>query len=362
MKVTLRFLSVCFALCGIVLLASLISCRPAGPFPLSEPGKYDFGTKMDYTFIDASRADREVSVMVWYPANLPADAPVSDYNYDAEPDRSGAPYPLILSSAKVGSIFGSHFASHGFVVVGVKRMDYYIPWNEKMIDYPLDILFALDQVASNPLAELEGMIDAEQAGVMGYSFDGYNSLAMSGARVDPDFYLEQCVNVATLHPELAKFWVEYYCNPAGRWDEFSTHAGETLTASSDGLWQPMTDARIRAAMPMGAEGAWLFGERGLASVDVPILILCGTEDVDADYKRESVYIFEHVGSPEKSLISFVGEDHMMIYSPGPKTKMKHFAVAFFGYYLQENEKYAKYLSEDFVSNREGLAWGIYTGE
>ena len=44
------------------------------------------------------------------------------------------------------------------------------------------------------LKGLEGMIDAEYAGVMGYSFDGYNALAMSGARVDPEFYLSQCAN------------------------------------------------------------------------------------------------------------------------------------------------------------------------
>ena len=42
--------------------------------------------------------------MVWYPAKLTENAPPSDYNIDAEPDLSGAPYPLILSSAKVGSI------------------------------------------------------------------------------------------------------------------------------------------------------------------------------------------------------------------------------------------------------------------
>ncbi len=53
-----------------------------------------------------------------------------------------------------------------------------------MIDQPLDILFALDRVASGPPDGLEGMLDTEHAGVIGYSFDGYNALAMSGARID----------------------------------------------------------------------------------------------------------------------------------------------------------------------------------
>ena len=67
--------------------------------------------------------------------------------------------------------------------MGINALDTY-KWDKNLIDQPLDILFALRQVASNPLEGLEGMIDAEHAGVMGYSFDGYNSLALSGARVD----------------------------------------------------------------------------------------------------------------------------------------------------------------------------------
>lgn len=347
------------AMTVIILLSFLAGCAPKNPFPLSEPGTYDFGTRGGfsqlYVFTDTSRGDREVSIMVWYPAILPVDAPPSDYNIDAEPDLNGAPYPLILSSAKLGYYFGPHLASHGFVVVGVKYLDYYIPWDENLIDQPLDILFALDQVASNPLEGLEGMIDAEHAGVMGYSFDGYNSLALSGARVDPEHYLSQCAK-----SQLEGYWIKFgYCAPSSRWDEFTAHAGESLTMSNDGLWQPMTDERIRASIPMGPEGTILFGERGLAVVDRPMLILVGTEDIDTDYRQEAVFIYEHIGTSDKTLISFIGEDHGMLFSDEPLLRMKHFATAFFGYHLQGQEEYADYFSEKFVSKREGLAWGVY---
>ena len=241
----------------VLVMFALSACGSANPFPLSEPGQYDFGTKggfsPTYSLIDTSRDNREIGLMVWYPAKLPENAAPSDYNIDAEPDLSGAPYPLILSSAKVGSIFGPHLASRGFVVVGVKGLDSYAPWNENLFNQPLDILFALDQVASKPLDGLEGMIDAEHAGVMGYSFDGYNALAMSGARVDPEFYLSQCANVSDIQPALSESDIRIYCDPANHWDEFSDHAGTALTASSDGLWQAMTDERIRAVMPMAPE-------------------------------------------------------------------------------------------------------------
>jgi predicted dienelactone hydrolase len=352
---------------GIIFgMAMLFSCINANPFPLSEPGQYDFGTRGAfseiYSFVDASRADRKISIMVWYPAKLPKDAPPSDYNPDAEPDLSGAPYPLILSSSKVGSIFGPHLASHGFVVVGVKGLDSSSNWGKWLINDPLDILFALDQVAANPLSGLEGMIDADHAGVMGYSFDGYNALALSGARIDPEYYLAQCAAADTMTPAPPEWWIKYICEMDVSWEEFTTLAGPNITTGNDGLWQPMTDDRIRAVMPMAPEGAWLFGERGLAVVDRPTLIIGATEDELNYYDLEASYIFEHLGTPDKIMISFVGEGHMMVESDEPVARMKHFATAFFGYYLQGREDYAKYFSEDFVSKRDGLAWGVYKGE
>lgn len=346
----------------LVCLFTMQACAPKNPFKLAETGPYAFGTKMNYTFIDASRGNREVEIMVWYPAKLAEDAPESDYNFDAPPDYAGAPYPLIVSSAKVGSIFGPHLASHGFVVVGVKGLDYYIPWNENLIDQPLDILFALDQVSKTSLEGLEEVIESEKAGAMGYSFDGYNALAMSGARLDPQFYLSQCEQASSMKPELSDFWIDYYCHLSQDWEAFAAHAGDKLTSSTDGLWQPMTDARLKAVMPMGPEGAWLFGPRGLAAVDRPILIINGTEDVDTDYRREASYIYEHLGTPSKALISFIGEDHMMVFSDEPLAKIKHFTTAFFGYYLQGKEHYARYFAEDFVERQQGLAWGVYNGD
>ena len=345
---------------------TLSACGPASPYPLSEPGPYDFGTRGGFseifTFRDPSRDDRKVGLMVWYPAKLPEDAPPSNYNVDVPPDLSGAPYPLILSSAKVGSYFGAHLASHGFVVVGIKGIDVYDPWDENLFNQPLDILFALDKVAAHPLEGLEGMIDADHAGVMGYSFDGYNALAMSGARVDPEYYLSLCANASAIQPPLPDWAIRLYCDPANRWDEFSTQAGPALTSSSDGLWQAMTDERIHAVVPMAPEGAMLFGERGLEEVDRPTLILAGTKDTGCDYNRESVFIYEHLGTPDKTLISFIDETHDMLFGDEPYLQMKHFVTAFFGYHLQGREKYQKYFSEDVVNRLEDMAWGVYKGE
>jgi predicted dienelactone hydrolase len=245
-------------------------------------------------------------VRVWYPAVESENVTGKRVIPLADPDQSSAPYPLILSSAKVGSILAPYLVTHGFVWAGVTRIDSYAQMNEEMIDQPLDILFALDQVASQPPGSLEGMIDAEHSGAIGYSFDGYNALALSGARVDPAFYLAQCAD-----PDAVKKVTlsAFSCVPSRAWDEFAAHAGEAITTSRDGLWQPMTDERIRAVMPMAGEGWWLFGETGLAAVDRPTLIIVATQD---ELYPENAVIFEHLGTPDKSLISFVGPDHLMV--------------------------------------------------
>ena len=315
------------------------------------------------TFEDASRGNRSVRVTVWYPAVPPENATSAPLQVGADlvPDRSGAPYPLLISSTVVADIFAPYLVSHGFTWASVDIINTYRKMNEKMIDQPLDIRFALDQVASTPPEGLEGMIDADHAGATGYSFDGYNALALSGARVDPEYYLAQCPTPdATTAAIFADRLSCFDCAPAAAWDAFAAHAGEAITVSEDGLWQPMTDPRIRAVMPMAGEGWWMFGARGLAAVDRPTLILVATED---ELYSENVLIFEHLGTPDKALISFIGRDHFMVEDDqAAVARMAHFAAAFFGYHLQGRAELAKYLSEDFVTQHDDLAWGAYEGE
>ena len=100
--------------------------------------------------------------------------------------------------------------THGFVWASVDKIDTYNYWSNQLVLQPLDILFTLDQVASQPLVGLKEIIDTENAGAIGYSFDGYNSLALSGARIDPEFYFSQCAKVDSLDPPLPFFMRRYY--------------------------------------------------------------------------------------------------------------------------------------------------------
>jgi len=324
------------------------------PYPLGEPGSYHVG-KLQIQTEDADREDRPVGITVWYPALKTGESKPGIPTLNADPDPGGAPYPLILSSTKMAEDLAPVLVSHGFTWASVDKIDSYYLMNQQMIDQPLDILFTLDQVASHPPESLKGMIDAGRAGTIGYSFDGYNSLALSGARIDPQYYLAQCpVPDATSEAITKSSMSAFDCTPAEKWEEFGAHAGKGITTSDDGLWQPMTDPRIRAVMSMAGEGWWLFGEKGLAAVDRPVLIIVASSDA---LFAENTLIFKFLGVADKTLIQFNGEDHMMIFDPKSKARMAHFAVAFFGYHLQGRQDLAYYFSQEFVLQHEDLTWG-----
>ncbi len=325
-------------------------------FPLSNYGRHHAG-KTSIILNDPVDNSKNLGVGLYYPAIKPADS-TGVLTLKAEPDPSGAPYPLILSSGKVAAIFGTHLASHGFVVIGVDGQDSANSWGNWLIDYPRRIISALDQLSNNVPEGFQGIIDTNNTGAMGYSFDGYNALALGGARVDPEQYKQRCEN-AKPSEIMEKWWIDYICAPIEDWESFSKNAGAKITTSSDGLWQPVTDSRIRAVMPMAPEGAWLFGERGLAAVDRPVLIIGATGDTINYYDLEAAYIYKNLGEQDRSMISFINQGHMMIYETNPVANMKLFAVAFFGDKLQGKSEYAKYYSEEFINTYNDLYWGVY---
>jgi predicted dienelactone hydrolase len=332
-----------------------ITLEPA-TLVLSKKGHFVVGTRK-LNFHDAKRNERYVGITLWYPAVKPDTETGTGPFFEAKADKSGAPYALILSSTKVAELLAPYLVSHGFFWASVDRIDSYAHMNEEMINQPLDILFTLDQVASNPPEELEGMIDSEHVGVTGYSFDGYNTWALSGARIDPAYYLAQCPNPDPITKEILSPLSAFDCSPASAWDEYAAHAGNAITTNEDGMWLPMTDERIRAVIPMAGEGWWLFGERGLAAVDRPVLVLVGTQD---ELYPENVLIYDQVGTADKTMISFIGDGHMvMVYDPEHIAQIAHFVTAFFGFHLQGREEYARYFSQEFISQFDHFAWGVY---
>jgi len=229
-----------------------------------------------------------------------------------------------------------------------------------VVDTPRDFLFVLDQISLGELDGLNGIADAEHVGVTGYSYGGDISLTLGGRRIDPEYYLNYCKDPPFIEPkELGAEWYSnFVCLLAGKWDAFLSHVGSEMTSSTDGLWQPITDERIKAVMPMAPSEAWLYGEKGLAAVDRPTLLIAAMEDQFTPYQIETRFVFENLGAQDKALISFIGQDHFMPLQFGAVFRMRHFATAFFGYHLQGKDEYRQFYSEEFCTQMDGVAWGM----
>ena len=332
---------------------------PTGALPLSAPGPYPVGWR-NFLFRDPARNNKIVAVALYYPALAESTASGKPIR-DAAADLSGAPYPVVLAAGKEAEYFGAHLASYGMVFAGLEPQDNTPQFGPWLLDYPRDVSFALNQMAAGKLDGFSGILDPQRAGVFGYSFDSYSTLQMSGARMDPAYYLAQCAAAAEDKAVLPKSWMDAWgmCALVDQWDEFAALAGDSITRSDDGLWQPLADPRVRAVMPMGNDALILFGERGLAAINRPTLVLESSEDEGYPIAAK---MFEYMPKDQAALITNVGKDHMIILDPAGLGRMRHFLVAFFGYHLDGRTIYAPYFSPEFVAQQPGLAWGVYQDE
>jgi predicted dienelactone hydrolase len=326
---------------------------------LSESGGYGVGWTTLET-VDTSRDARPLRVSVFYPALTEAER----VEPDAEADTTGAPYPVILGDGDIGDVMGPHLASHGFVFAAVQGQHTWgMSLSTDMIDFPLDHMATLDEIETLAAGPLAGMADTSKAGTIGYSFGGWDALMLTGARIDPEHYREACVSQSA---SWSDNWWDYVCGSPDRWDRVVERAEEVGIATPQGLWDPMGDDRIKAAMPMGAEGYDMTGPDGLAGATAPVLLIGASDDTTNDYDPATTSLFEHY--PDADLITFVGADHFMIFEEDAVAQMRRFAVAFFAYHLTGDDAYQTFLTEGFVEGEaaaleetesyESFVWGM----
>ena len=340
-----------------MLLVMMVGSAPAqevATLSLAEHGPYGVGWQL-MTFVDESRQGAKLQTTIWYPAIIPEgeeEDPRFFGLFGAVPDTSAPPYPLILSSSGfVGptelAYLNGHLASYGFIVMGISHPADREPTGP--IDRSLDTLFVLDQ-AAHGIEGLTDVINTDVAGVMGIDTGAYTALSVTGARIDPEYFLgwyQENENGVT--SSFRNIWIN-------GWDDIVAYRAQFEPSLIEGeLWPPFADARIRAAMPIEPCYGHVFGNRGLAAATVPTLLMAGTGDKFCPYDG-AVYILENLGTDDRYLLSFL-ENQNFATMPSFEAPIKHVAPAFFGYYLQGQEDYAEYLTADFVDQFEGLAWG-----
>jgi hypothetical protein len=330
------------------------------PAALADPGPYEVGDRV--LELDVAGRDRPLRIRVYYPAAIKPGDPTED----APVDRGGAPYRVVLGDSDLAPSLAAHLASHGLVYVeGIGQRT----WGgshptPSMIDYPLDLMAALDGLAALEDDQLSGLLDTDRAGVVGYSFGSWTALMLAGARVDPAHIDATC---ATRPEGWADFWWAYVCGSPERWDAFFKRAAEVGVATDTGLWAPLGDGRIQAVVAMMPEGYDLTGPSGLASVTADTLFLAASGDIDSDYRFAAVPLFEHYPPGRGALVTFVGADHMLIGTEDGARQIRRLATLFLGARLL-GEPAADLVTEAWVEDvaptleahpsYETLTWGV----
>jgi predicted dienelactone hydrolase len=237
---------------------------------------------------------------------------------DGRPDTTGGPYPLVVFShgfALSPIVYGTlveHYASQGYVVLAPEHNESFDGsltgfWKE-LIDRPVDIRRTIDHAeqlsrSGEPLA---GMIDLDDVAVVGHSYGGYTALAAAGAQFDFAAYKDRCAALAADDPR------NFFCAPLPNESDMAMRAG--LDEVPSGLWPSFGDPRITAAISLAGD-AYLFDQRGLAELEVPVMAMGGTIDEGTPYTWGAKLTYDHAGSTNKTLVSFPGAGHFLFLDP-----------------------------------------------
>ncbi len=351
--------------------------RPDAP-PLATPGNFVVGVRT-LQLTDDTRQNRVMTAEVWYPTtgtqqsltyeSVIGQTPVKiagRANRDAAP--ASGKFPLIVAShGQPGTRFqfaylNEHLASRGFVVASLEHpgstyqtltQQNYI---SSIVDRPMDILFAIGEVAKQiPSA------DANNVGLLGYSYGGYSVINAAGAGLDSAALGEYCRANNNEGP----------CFAAPFFPQLEPVRG--LNAAKP-------DPRIKAVFAMAPYGQPWIGARALANFKVPLFVAVGEADDVATYRRDGLEYFRKAGSADKYLLTLAAaqhnpfvecpaelrsreEDYWRCWEPvwdleRAHDLARHFATAFFVRYLKNDAEAGKFLSPSLPGFKPRTTVGV----
>jgi predicted dienelactone hydrolase len=256
-------------------------------------------------------------VTVWYPA------------LNGAPDTAHGPYPLVVFSVGLAgtvadfSIFLHPMASYGLVVMswnprGETDAEFWAGAATRPLDTRL-IITAADKLTA-PGGQLAGLIDTRRIAVAGASSGGWTALVGGGAQMD----LGWCA----AYPErVAKLGLSNCPQFVSHQQEIAAMLG--LKSAPTGLWPPMTDPRVVAVLAASPDGdIWGAEYEGVAVMQVPTLVLAGSDD-NLNVPEWCAYpIYEHLGSKQKALVVFEHAGHDLGWWGTYRDANKHIGTAF----------------------------------
>ncbi|BAY13395.1 alpha/beta hydrolase [Calothrix sp. NIES-2098] len=246
--------------------------------------------------------------------SLPVDVYVPQTSSSTTGNDPKPPFPLVVISHGVASdryafiYLAEHLASHGFAVAvlehpgsNAERFQLYFsglagpPEAQEFINRPLDVKFVLDQLQQLNQTDpnLRGKLNFQQVGAIGHSFGGYTVLALAGAKINFDKLRRDCNPNRTLN--LSVF--------------LQCRAYELPIAN-----YALQDSRIKAVMAINPIDSSVLGESGINQVQLPTMLVAGSEDIFAPPIAEQIYPFTWLPNPNKYLVLIENGTHFTAIS------------------------------------------------
>ncbi len=327
--------------------------------------------------------DRPLTVEIWYPAIIPIGKvvlatyhdtygsstdslrPLTYFTFEgralrnATPDKIASPYPLVIvshgypGSRVLLSYLTENLASKGYVVAAIDHTESTHGdtkgFQSTLLNRAKDILFVLNQMGmsgkSNSENFLEGLVNADNTALIGYSMGGYGVLNAAGAG----------------YSEKLK---DFFATMTG-----GSKAIDARVAGNPGFISSI-DQRIKAVVafaPWGMQrGVW--DKEGLKGLKVPTFFVAGSNDDVSGYEDGTKAIYESSVNANRYLLIYENARHNVAPNPPPAELFKpgsfadyyhyaepawdqrrinninqHFVTAFLGIYLQHKD-FGKYLS------------------
>ncbi|WP_330202454.1 alpha/beta hydrolase [Cyanobacterium sp. Dongsha4] len=311
-------------------------------------GKYQV-EKQVWQLKDESR-DRSFYVDVYIPQGLQGKVPVIIFSHG------------LSSRPEDYSKNLNHIASHGFLIAAPQHVGSDIIYLQEMfeglngnifdvndfVNRPLDISFVIDELERRNSKDFQGLLELKNVGVTGHSFGGYTALAIAGATIDFD-YLQEACNTPYLGLNLAIL--------------LECRALELPRQNYQ-----FRDNRVGAVFAANPVNRYIFGEKGLSEIMIPVMFGSGSDDPATPPAIEQALPFTWLKMEDKYWALIEGQAHVNIDELDggikkaldstialalPKQDLiagyvRGISLAFFEIYLNDNQDYAPYLQSSYA--------------
>ena len=334
------------AVAGVVASSALLAnpidqVRPDAP-ELAKFGKYSIGVQtvslshtnqLDVLAMTkggkSPRYDRPLTLEIWYPAPSSSlerteykDVYLRDgetkvtltgrAQRNAQPIKTISPFPLIiLSHGYPGNRFlmshlGENLASKGYVVASIDHTDSTYENKEAfastLVNRSFDQMFVLNEMerfSKQPGHFLQGVVNADQTGLIGYSMGGYGAVISAGAGVT-----QKSIDYS-------------WGAPSGA---LNVHKAGSQTHSD------LIDSRLKAVVAFAPWGKNhdFWDKKGLEGLKIPMLYIAGSDDDVSGYENGVKSLYEGSVNTDRYLLTYQFANHNAgAPMPPPKESWKY---------------------------------------